>query len=93
MSRFKLRLYIPNSVSETKKLTIADRFAQVLARLKFEYDLPLEVLAVGEELLHALKARSGTDVERRKTVFVCRYFDRTKNASREGAILQEESKC
>jgi hypothetical protein len=59
MLRFKLRAYFANRVAKPERLTLAERFAQVLALLKLEYDLTPDVWAAAEEVLQALKAREG----------------------------------
>jgi hypothetical protein len=52
-----LRPYVPNGGIELDKLTVAEGFVRVLAHLKLEYDLPPDIWAVAEDVLHALKAR------------------------------------
>jgi hypothetical protein len=57
MLHLKFRPNIAHDVFEPQKPTVAGRFAQVLARLKLEYDLAPDVWAVAEDVLQALKAR------------------------------------
>jgi hypothetical protein len=57
MLRFKLRPDTGNGAVEPERPTIADRFAQVMARLQLEYDLSPDVWAAAEDVLQALKAR------------------------------------
>jgi hypothetical protein len=52
-----LRPYVPNGGIEAEKSTVADGFVLVLERLELEYDLPLDIWAVAEDVLQALKAR------------------------------------
>lgn len=59
MLRFKLRLYTEKTTVKPEKPTVAERFAQVLARLKLEYDLTPDVWAAAEDVLQALRAREG----------------------------------
>jgi hypothetical protein len=56
MLRFKLRPYPANGAIELEGLTVADRFARVLAHLNLEYDLTPDVWAAAEDVLQALKA-------------------------------------
>jgi hypothetical protein len=56
MLRFTLRPYL-GSAAEPDRSSVADRFAQVIAHLSLEYDLPPDVWAAAEEVLQALKAR------------------------------------
>jgi hypothetical protein len=65
MLRFKLHPYVANGAIQIGRPTVADRFAQVLARLKLEYDLPPDVWAAAEEVLQALKAREKKWASRR----------------------------
>jgi len=57
MLRLKLGRSLSNDVIEPEKPTATERFTRVLDRLKFEYDLPNDVLAEAEAVLQALKAR------------------------------------
>jgi hypothetical protein len=59
MSLLKLRRNPADAAIEAEKPSAADWFAQVLARLNLEYDLPADVQTEAEEVLHALKAREG----------------------------------
>lgn len=53
----KSRSHPVNGAAEPDKLTVADRFAQVLARLSLEYELPPDVWAAAEDILQAFRAR------------------------------------
>ena len=56
MLHLKLPRKIVDAVTEPKKLAFR-RFARVLALLKLEYDLDLDVVAEAEGLLRTLRAR------------------------------------
>ena len=60
MSLLKLRRQPADGPIEPEKPSAAEWFAQVLARLNLEYDLPADVLTEAEEVLHALRAKEGT---------------------------------
>ena len=57
MLHLKLRRSIADAITEPRKPTLADRFARVLALLKVEYDLDLDVVTEAERLLRTLRAR------------------------------------
>jgi hypothetical protein len=64
MLGLKFRRSIADEVIEAEKPSVAERFAQVLARLRLEYELPADVWAAAEEVLQALMAGERSWVER-----------------------------
>jgi hypothetical protein len=48
---------IASAVTESRRRGLAQRFARVLARLKLEYDLELDVVVEAERQLRSLRAR------------------------------------
>jgi len=52
-----LHLKLRRSIAEPTKPTLADRFARVIALLKLEYDLDLDVVVEAERLLRTFRAR------------------------------------
>ena len=61
-----LRPYVPNEGIELDKLTVAEGFVRVLAHLELEYDLPLDIWAVAEDVLQALKTRETNWAQRER---------------------------
>jgi hypothetical protein len=57
MSHFEMRPYIDDVGLESGISGIADRFADVLLRLQLEYDLPSDIWAAAQDLLHLLRGR------------------------------------
>jgi hypothetical protein len=57
MSHRKFGQAIALAVAGSRKRTLAERFARVLALLKLEYDLDLDVVVEAERQLRSLKAR------------------------------------
>jgi hypothetical protein len=55
MLGLKLRPCFANG-AEWEKPTVADRFAQALAHLSVEYDLPADVWEAAENILEAFRA-------------------------------------
>jgi hypothetical protein len=48
---------IAGAVAESRKRSLAQRFARVLDRLKLDYDLELDVVVEAERQLRSLRAR------------------------------------
>ena len=66
MECLRLPPYVPNGEIELDKLTVAEGFMQVLAHLELEYDLPLDIWAVAEDVLQALKTRETNWAQRER---------------------------
>ena len=59
MQRFKTRPYIANVDVDPDARSIAEEFAQIMGRVRLEYDLEPGLWAVAQDVFQALRAREG----------------------------------
>lgn len=57
MQHFKTRPYIVNADLDPDEPSIADQFAQIMGRIRLEYDLEPAVWAVAQNVFQALRAK------------------------------------
>jgi hypothetical protein len=70
MQHFPMRFPIGKGEDEAESPSLADQFAEIMGRIRAEYDLEPDVWGAAEDVFQALKAREWLHPERGRAVYM-----------------------